>query len=70
MTRKKSDFVEDRLWNVDIPDDDSTLKEKLDYQRKLRQRWDQAANEPPDFISSIPLPGSGSLVDSSDKLVA
>jgi hypothetical protein len=37
---RKSDFREDREFSYDPPDDDATLAEKLEYQRKLREFWE------------------------------
>jgi hypothetical protein len=33
-----SDFVEDRMFNYDAPSDESPLREKLEWQRKLEAR--------------------------------
>jgi hypothetical protein len=37
---RKSDFREDREFSYDCPDDDATLAEKLEYQRRLRKFWE------------------------------
>jgi hypothetical protein len=55
---RKSDFREDYEWAFDCPDDDATMHEKIQYQRRLRAAWDAAANN---FtaVLDIPLPREG-----------
>jgi hypothetical protein len=54
----KSDFREDRDWNLDLPhiDDVKTVRQQYEYQRILRKKWDALANRLPSDIMELPFP--------------
>jgi hypothetical protein len=49
MSRRRSDFVEDRDFNFDAPADDAPLKEKLEHQKKLRKACEYCPDKPFDW---------------------
>jgi hypothetical protein len=57
-------FRDDRAWHTtdSLPsvEDVVTERDEYAYQRILRKKWDRAAYEAPDFISTIPLPSVNS----------
>jgi hypothetical protein len=55
---RKSDFREDRDWNLDLPhiDDVKTVRQQHEYQRLLRKKWDALANRLPSDILELPFP--------------
>jgi hypothetical protein len=60
MTKRKSDFREDRDWNVDLPhlDDVVTPQQQHEYHRLITKKWN-AMPELPSSIWEMPFPKIG-----------
>jgi hypothetical protein len=58
---RKTDFVSDREWNFDVPNDDATLQEKIGHQKRLQLAWQVVAEQPWRAIE-IPLEDSDRMV--------
>ena len=53
---RKSDFREDREWNLDLAhiDDVKTVRQQHEYQRILRRKWDALQHQLPSAIMDLP----------------
>jgi hypothetical protein len=64
MGKSDETFRQDRDWHstdtLPSVEDVVTERDQYAYQKILQRLWARAANEPPDFIGTIPLPSVNS----------